>query len=116
MNKVEAIKDVLDSWSNREIIEAWNERCDDNYYSDNVYPMYMLNDIFLDGSFADNIDKFDRFDKDDDYFTLDDSTGLYNTISDIWEVIDINELATYIYDYGKAFGDDDIEDILREEE
>jgi hypothetical protein len=116
MDKVVAIRDVLDSWSNREIIEAWNNRCDDNNYSDHVYPMYMLNDIFLDGSFADNIDKFDHFDKDDDYFTFDDSTGLYNTISDIWEIVDIDELATYIYDYEKTFGDDDIEDILREED
>lgn len=114
MNTVEAIKNVLKGWSNRKIIKAWNEYCDDNYYSDNVYPMYMLNDIFSDGSFTDALSKFDHFDKDDDYFTFDDATGLYNTIRDIWKVVDIDDLATYLYN--DIYGDDDIEDILREED
>lgn len=116
MDKVVAIKDVLDNWDNGKIIEAWNECCDDNYYSDNIYTMDMLGDIFQSGYFVNNLEKFYHFDKNDRYFTFDDSTGLWNTISSIYEVVDIDDLATYVYNSEKAFGDDDIEDILREED
>jgi hypothetical protein len=116
MDKVLAILNALDNWSNEEIIEAWNEYCDDNHYSNNIYTMGMLGDIFQSGYFVDNLDKFYHFDKNDRYFTFDDSTGLWNTISSIWEIVIIDDLATYIYDSKKAFGDDDIENILREED
>jgi hypothetical protein len=116
MNKIVAIKEALDNWSNEEIIEAWNKYCDDNYYSDNIYTMDMLGDIFQSGYFVDNLEKFYHFDKNDRYFTFDDSTGLWNTISSIYEVVDVDDLAMYIYNTEKAFGDDDIENILREED
>jgi hypothetical protein len=116
MDKVVAIADVLNNWGNKEIIEAWNEYCDDNHYSNDIYPMDMLGEIFSSGYFVDNLHKFYHFDKNDRYFTFDDSTGLWDTISSIYEVVDVDDLAQYIYDSGKAFGDDDIENILREED
>jgi hypothetical protein len=116
MDKVLAILNALDNWSNEEIIEAWNEYCDDNHYSNNIYTMDMLGDIFQSSYFVDNLEKFYHFDKNDRYFTFDDSTGLWNTISSIYEVVDVDDLAMYIYNTEKAFGDDDIEDILREED
>jgi hypothetical protein len=116
MDKVVEIIYALDNWDNGKIIEAWNEYCDDNHYSCNVYPMNMLGEIFSSGYFVDNLDKFYHFDKYDKYFVYDESTGLWDTISNIYEVVDVDDLATYIYNSGKAFGDDDIEDILREED
>ena len=116
MATVDMIRDVLDTWDDEEVRYAWNKRCDNYRYSEQVYCMSDPNDIFAEVSFAEGLEMFDHIDKDEEYFSFDDARGKYNTLGDIWEVVDLDELATYIYDEQEAFGDDRIEEILEDDE
>lgn len=116
MTKEERLQNIIDNLDESEVLTMWNERCDSNYYDDDrIYYMSELDDLFGKMWASDFLDKFDRdFDGSDDYFKY----GVWGveSFNDIYDVVDDDELITYIIDEDEDFNNDEIREILDAEE
>lgn len=109
MTKYDMINDFLCSVADDELIELWNEYCDNNYCSDQrVYEMSELDELLHGCTATEVLESVDSdFSTYDDYFIRDDY-DLLESHCDVFDVIDIEELTEYIIDnsdeeYGYGF-------------
>lgn len=109
MTKAEMINDYLFTIADSDLIELWNEYCDDNYCSDQrVYQMDELDELLHGCTATEILESVDSdFSTYDDYFIKDDY-DLLESHSDVFDIVDIDELTDYIIDnsdseYGFGF-------------
>jgi hypothetical protein len=113
VNAMEDIKEkvmkVLEALDDDSTVDMWNQYCSEvNYDDDIIYPLdeWTINDVLLrcvDGAFNVN----------DDWFYCNGYGNIVST-DDIFDQVDLGELADYIIDEENALGNSDIEDILEE--
>ena len=118
MERNEQILAVLEEMADTDILEAWNNYCDNNnYFDDKIFYMSEFEDIFYNEKitldFVKNLQDCD-FDAEDDYFTWDGSD--INTFSDLYEVADLGTLADYMDDNEDDLGIYEVGDIFDEED
>lgn len=116
MTRKERIEEVLNGLSTEDIVSAWNEYQQANNYEDELIPMYELDDYFCGCTVTEFLGKIDmdEFDLNDDYFRY----TIYGiaSVSDVFDVIYIDELAQYMDDNEEYFDVYEIEEIFEEEE
>ena len=124
MTKQDMIRDFLFSIADYEVIDLWNEFCDDSYFSDlRVYHMSELDDLLRGCTATEVLESVDSdFSTYDDFFIRDDY-DLFESHNDIYDIIDLDELIDYIIDnsdseYGFLCGSScfDLDDLLTSEE
>lgn len=113
--KFENIIDILENLPDNEKVYIHNRFCDYNNYMDNIiYFTEELDDLF-DGKKPTEILRLcEDIDLRDDYF-IDGVYGL-ESVKDLSDVIDFNEIANYCIDYGADFDNEEIADILAEDD
>ena len=112
-----AVYEALENMEDDNILWIWNDYCDDNGYSEyRLYPMFELDDLFCDCKVSDFLNAIDTdgFSLNDDYFH-DSIYGLQST-SDIYSIVDIDDLAQYITDTENTFDQYELEEIFEEYE
>lgn len=110
--KKELITEVLDNLYDSSLVCVWNDYCDSvNYCDDKVYCMNELDELCGNESLTSFLNNLDigNFDLNDDYFYF--SIWGLRSLSDIYDVIQIDEMVDYIIDTDETF-DLDIDDIL----
>ena len=118
MTKLERIEEVLESMRDEDIVEVWNEYCDDvNCCDDRIYCMDWLEDDIRGMSAIDVIRTFcdSAFNVNDDWYWY---NGYGNPVSsnDPFEQVSVYDLAVHIEDYEEDYGIPEIADILEEPE
>lgn len=114
----ERIRNILEDFTDDELIEVWNRYCEKNYYEEMIY---YISDVEINNLFSDKTpDELIRmgFENDIDldskylYFNLEEPY----TTDDIYDVIDMGDLIDYIIEYDDDCGDLDIRELLDERE
>lgn len=111
---IEDINRVVEEFTTKQSIEAWNDYCERNGYEEIIE---FLSDEIIDELFAGKtpselIRMGKDVDLDDDYFYF--HLGDLNTTSDIYDVVDDSEIADYVIDYDDDCGDSELRDLLDE--
>ncbi len=108
----EKIIDTIQCEEDDKIVKMWNELQDAYRYDEHIFYMWVLNDLFTGQTVTDFLNAIDmsNFDLNNDYF-VDSIYGL-KSISDIYDVIDFDELAEYIEEEMESFGIPELEEIL----
>ena len=119
MTRQEKIYEYLCEISDGATLDLWEEYCEDNRYDDDrVYYMDFLEDYICGMSafeaFKMGADNGEYFNLNDDYFQF----TIYGikSFSDIFDVVDLDDLATWIDDTENTCGDRDLEELLEEYE
>lgn len=115
MDKFEAIADIIRGWSDSELCNAWNERCDKCGYSDDmVYQMYCFNEFFEGKEPLEIVDMVYRceFNPTDEYFS-------FNAYGNIISFNYVEDYSEFDYDYLAEFlgeeGDNNTAEVDRDE-
>ena len=113
--KIDAVIQILRDWNNSDLINAWNEYCDDKGSSDNrVYMMCEFNDFFNHLTPLDIIEMVEHttFYTNSDYFAYDNYGRLvsFDDVEDYY-CFDFTELAEYLTENG----DNNTEEVDRDE-
>jgi len=107
MNKFEAIIEVMKSWETSELVQAWNQRCDD-YHEGDSYIEYMdsFNEMFYGKEPLDIADMMTnaRFYSGDEYFSFNAHGNLvsYSDLDDYDCPFEWYDMAEYMSDNGDA--------------
>ena len=111
---VENIREVVEDFKENKLVELWNEFCDKNYYEEVIYYLSddEINDFFSNKTPAELIRIGSNVDLDNKYFYF--HLGELNTTSNIFDVVDIDELIDYIIDNDNDCNDTSIRDLLDE--
>ena len=111
---VENIREVVEDFKENKLVELWNEFCNKNYYEEVIYYLSddEINDFFSNKTPAELIRMGSNVDLDNKYFYF--HLGELNTTSNIFDVVDIDELIDYIIDNDNDCNDTDIRDLLDE--
>ena len=111
---VENIREVVEDFKENKLVELWNEFCDKNYYEEVIYYLSddEINDFFSNKTPAELIRMGSNVDLDNKYFYF--HLGELNTTSNIFDVVDIDELIDYIIDNDNDCNDTSIRDLLDE--
>lgn len=113
----EKIMEVLQEMDDDAILEMWNEFQRDYRYEDEVYTLGEVLDGFLnDLTFAEALEAIDK-----DEFNLSDDYAVntiygWKTFCDIFEVVDLGDLADYIENEQETFNYPELEELFEEEE
>lgn len=111
----ERIIEFLETMDEEDIREMWNEYQRDYRYEDEVYTVSEVEDAFLgDLTFREALEAIDKdeFDLDDDYAV--NTIYGWKTFCDIFEVVDLGDLADYIENEREDFDYPELEEILEE--
>lgn len=114
----ELVCKCLESMSEYDMVDVYNEYCDKNrYYDDRIFPMYELEDYIGDLSQYTIGDLFGRFQMDDfnfDHkFFRETIYGIESTdYAEGW--IETDELVDYIVEHEDCLGNKDIKEALLE--
>lgn len=117
MERIEKIMEVLQSMDDETTREMWNEFQQAYRYEDEVYTLDEVIDGFLnDLSFREALEAIDKdeFDLNDDYAVS--TIYGWKTFCDIFEVVDLGDLAKYIDEEGETFNYPELEEIFEEDE
>lgn len=115
MTKKDMIIELLNSYADYEIIPVWNEYDSKIYGESEIFDMSEIDDIFYGMSVSEFLDKLGaNFSHYDEFFYF-SIYGIEST-NDIYDVIDIEELADYIIDNDDSLYDDNIAELLDSEE
>ena len=111
---VEDIRVAVEDFEENKLVELWNEFCNKNYYEELIYYLSddEINDWFSNKTPAELIRMGSNVDLDNKYFYF--HLGELNTTSNIFDVVDIDELVDYIIDNDNDWNDIDIRDLLDE--
>ena len=111
---VENIKEVVEDFKENKLVELWNEFCNKNYYEEVIYYLSddEINDFFSNNTPAELIRMGSDVNLDNKYFYF--HLGKLNTMDNIFDVVDIDELVDYIIDNDNDCNDTDIRDLLDE--
>ena len=107
MNKIDAIINIIkDYWSNKELVDAWNLRCEKKEYMDEfIEDMSFFDEIFQNLSPLEIIDKVRgcNFRTEDDYFAFNGygNPESFSYIED-YSRFSYDELAEYLADNGDS--------------
>lgn len=112
MRKDKIQKVLEEEVADSDILQAYNQYARDNGYQE-LFPMSELDEFIGDKSYREVKDMMDDdFSENDDYFYISDSTGYYTSTSDIYDVVDLSDLARYMSDNEDACGISEVEDII----
>ena len=112
MRKDKILKVLEEEVSDSDILQAYNQYARDNVYEE-LFPMSELDEFIGDKSYREVKDMMDDdFNENDDYFYISNSTGYYTSTSDIYDVVDLSDLARYMSDNEDACGISEVEDII----
>ena len=117
MEKIQAIIDIIENWSNDELVDAWNLRCDKKGDMDErIENMCFFDDMFQHLSPTEIVDKVKgcNFCTGDDYFAF-NGYGNLESFSDVedYSRFSYEELAEYLVDYGDSLTTDvDTDELL----
>lgn len=117
MKKKEMIEELLDSELYPfELVEIWNEYCDDNRYEDTIYTMDEIDTYFCDCAPSTILESISgSFNPNDEYFK-DSIYGVHSFDCPEYE-IDIERLVDWLYDgYTSPCLPDELLDLLSSEE
>ena len=124
MNKIDAIIDIIKTyWSNKELVDAWNLRCEKKEYMDEfIEDMSFFDEIFQNLSPLEIVDKVRgcNFRTEDDYFAFNGygNPESFSYIED-YSRFSYDELAEYLADNGdsltKKVDSDELLDYFVEE-
>jgi len=117
MDKIQAIIDIIENWSNDELVDAWNFRCDKKEDMDErIENMDIFNDMFQHLSPTEIIDKVRgcNFCTGDDYFAFNGYGNLESfTDASDYSRFSYKELAEYLVDNGDSLTTDvDTDELL----
>ena len=107
MNKIDAIIDIIKTyWSNKELVDAWNLRCEKKEYMDEfIEDMSFFDEIFQNLSPLEIVDKVRgcNFRTEDDYFAFNGygNPESFSYIED-YSRFSYDELAEYLADNGDS--------------
>lgn len=107
MNKIDAIIDIIKTyWSNKELVDAWNLRCEKKEYMDEfIEDMSFFDEIFQNLSPLEIVDKVRgcNFRTEDDYFAFNGygNPESFSYIED-YSRFSYEELAEYLADNGDS--------------
>lgn len=107
MNKIDAIIDIIKSnWSNKELVDAWNLRCEKKEYMDEfIEDMSFFDEIFQNLSPLEIVDKVRgcNFRTEDDYFAFNGygNPESFSYVED-YSRFSYDELAEYLADNGDS--------------
>lgn len=108
---------VLEALDDDSTVDMWNRYCSEVNYDDEViYSLdeWTINDIFYMQKPWDILRCLDgTFNVNDDWFYYNGYGNIVSTY-DIFDQVDLDDLADYIIDEENALGNSDIEDILEE--
>ena len=111
---IEEINNVVESFTEEQSIEAWNNYCERNHYEEGI--CYLsddeINDLFSNKTPAELIRMGEDIDLDNKYFYF--HLGELNTTDDIYDVVDDSEIVDYIIDYDDDCGDSELRELLDE--
>lgn len=113
----EMIIEFLETLSDEDTLEMWNEFQESYRYEDRVYLIDEVLECFLnDLSFKEALECIDKDEFDtDDLYAVDTIYG-WKTFNDIFDVVDLGDLADYIENEREDFGYCELEAILEEED
>ena len=118
MDKIETIIDIIKSnWSNEEIADAWNFRCDEKGYMDErIEYMDTFDELFCNLKPSEIVEKVYRRDfcTGDDFYAF-NGYGNLESFSDVedYSRFSYEELAEYLVDYGDSLTTDvDTDELL----
>lgn len=118
MEKIQTIIDIIkNSWSNEEIADAWNFRCDEKGYMDErIEYMYSFDELFCNLKPSEIAEKVYRreFCTGDDFFAF-NGYGNLESFSDVddYSRFSYSELAEYLVDNGDSLTTDvDTDELL----
>ena len=115
MNRLEeTIIEKIESFTEEQLIEAWNNYCDKNHYEERIFYLSddEINDWFSDLTPAELIRMGSNVDLDNKYFYF--HLGELNTTDDIDDVVDESEIVDYVIDYDDDCGDFELRELLDE--
>lgn len=107
MNKIDAIVDIIKTyWSNKELVDAWNLRCEKKEYMDEfIEDMSFFDEIFQNLSPLEIVDKVRgcNFRTEDDYFAFNGygNPESFSYVED-YSRFSYEELAEYLADNGDS--------------
>ena len=107
MNKIDAIIDIIKTyWSNKELVDAWNLRCEKKEYMDEfIEDMSFFDEIFQNLSPLEIMDKVRgcNFRTEDDYFAFNGygNPESFSYVED-YSRFSYDELAEYLADNGDS--------------
>ena len=109
--KRDIVENAVDNLSENELLNIWNDYCDDNnYYDDRVYYVDELDELCYSMKPTEIISRYGNLDGFE-YFT----DGVYTEGSnDLLDLIDYGALIDYIIDNEEDFDNSDIADALEE--
>lgn len=112
-NIFEELKELLENLTDSELVEIWNEYCDNNNYYDNrIESMDYFDDIMSGKTPLEIVNSIcNDFNTNDDYFVF----GVYGCESFNYldeEHIYFDDLANYILDNDEDFDNDEIREFL----
>ena len=119
MDKIQAIIDIIKSnWSNNELVDAWNLRCDEsNYMDDRIEYMDTFDELFCGLKPSEIAEKVYRrdFRTGDDFFAF-NGYGNLESFSDVedYSRFSYEELAEYLAENGDSLTSDVDKDELLE--
>ena len=117
MTREELLREYFESLSNDELMNLWNDYCQDNCYDDEVF----YNDEEFLNMFSDDIlgllqkVEYGSYSSNDNYITL-NGNGNFETSNYITDLICINDLVSYYIDDDDFLLDNGIIDEEEEEE
>lgn len=117
MERIEKIMEVLQSMDDETTREMWNEYQQAYRYEDEVYTVAEVEDAFLgDLTFREALEAIDKdeFDLDDEYAV--NTIYGWKTFNDLFDVVDLGDLAKYIDEEGETFNYPELEEIFEEGE
>lgn len=117
MDKIQAIIDIIENWSNDELVDAWNLRCDKKEDMDErIENMCFFDEMFQHLSPTEIIDKVKgcNFCTGDDYFAFNGYGNLESfTDASDYSRFSYEELAEYLVDNGDCLTTDvDTDELL----
>lgn len=107
MNKIDAVIDIIKTyWSNKELVDAWNLRCEKKEYMDEfIEDMSFFDEIFQNLSPLEIVDKVRgcNFRTEDDYFAFNGygNPESFSYVED-YSRFSYDELAEYLADNGDS--------------
>lgn len=111
---IEEINNVVESFTEEQSIEAWNNYCDENHYEETIVRLSdeIIDELFVSKTPSELIRMGSDLDLDNKYFYF--HLGELNTTDDIYDVVDDSEIADYAIDYDDDCGDSELRDLLDE--
>ena len=117
MERIDAIIEFLETLDDEETRDMWNEFQRAYRYEDEVFTVAEVENDFLgDLTFREALEAIDKdeFDLDDDWAV--NTIYGWKTFSDLFDVVDLGELARYIENEEEFFGYPELEELFEEED